>query len=371
WQKEHRQRIQSLNREVAEREVERVMRELHAFFDGVMPVKNWLDAVKADLIENIGLFAGADASAQSPQAMQVMQALAQGQGAGFPAANPFRRYDVNIVVENSESARQHGSATLKAQDLADAGGYIGGGAPILYEDHPTMANLLGRVEHMPQMGALVTDFMLIKSGSLHRANGGYLLIDALKLLREPLAWEALKRAIRRRKVVIESAGEYLSLISTVTLEPDPIPLDIKIVLLGDRYLYYMLSNLDPDFGELFKVAADFEDEIDREPENELLYARLLAGFCREENLLPLDRGGVGRVIERSARMAEDAEKLTTILRPIVDLLREADHIARSEGSITVSAAHIDSAVEAQIGPADRQRERSLEMITRDIVMIDT
>ena len=373
WQKEHRLRIQSLNREVAEREVERVMRELRAFFDGVTPVRNWLDAVKADLIENIGLFAGAGAEApgQAPQPMQVMQALAQGQGGGFPVANPFRRYEINIVVENSESARQHGSATLKAQDLADAGGYIGGGAPIHYEDHPTMANLLGRVEHMPQMGALVTDFMLIKSGSLHRANGGYLLIDALKLLREPLAWEALKRAIRRRKVVIESAGEYLSLISTVTLEPDPIPLDIKIVLLGDRYLYYMLSNLDPDFEELFKVAADFEDEIDREPENELLYARLLAGFCREENLLPLDRAGVGRVIERSARMAEDAEKLTTILRPIVDLLREADHIARSEGAIAVTADHIDSAVDAQIGRADRLRERSLEMITRDIVMIDT
>ena len=373
WQKEHRLRIQSLNREVAEREVERVMHELRAFFDSVAPVRSWLDAVKADLIENIGLFAGAGAEApgQAPQPMQVMQALAQGQGGGFPAANPFRRYEVNIVVENSESARQRGSATLKAQDLADAGGYIGGGAPIHYEDHPTMANLLGRVEHMPQMGALVTDFMLIKPGSLHRANGGYLLIDALKLLREPLAWEALKRAIRRRKVVIESAGEYLSLISTVTLEPDPIPLDIKIVLLGDRYLYYMLSNLDPDFGELFKVAADFEDEIDREPENELLYARLLAGFCREENLLPLDRAGVGRVIERSARMAEDAEKLTTILRPIVDLLREADHIARSEGAIAVTADHIDSAVDAQIGRADRLRERSLEMITRDIVMIDT
>ncbi|MDO8838695.1 MAG: AAA family ATPase [Parvibaculum sp.] len=371
WQKEHRQRIQSLNREVAEREVERVMRELRVFFDGVIPAKTWLDAVKGDLIENIGLFAGTDASAQPPQAMLAMQAMAQGQGAGFSSADMFRRYDVNIVVENSEVARQHGSASLKAQDLADAGGYIGGGAPILYEDHPTMANLLGRVEHMPQMGALVTDFMLIKSGSLHRANGGYLLIDALKLLREPLAWEALKRAMRRRKVVIESAGEYLSLISTVTLEPDPIPLDIKIVLLGDRYLYYMLSELDPDFGELFKVAADFEDEIDREPDNELLYARLLAGFCREENLLPLDRSGVGRVIERSSRMAEDAEKLTTVLRPIVDLLREADHIARSEGAIAISAGHIDSAIDAQIGRADRMRERSLEMITRDIVMIDT
>src|SRR5690606_8557875 len=308
--------------EVAERSVERAMRDLRALFVTLPPVTAWLDAVMADLVENIGTFAvpRGEAVPEQMRMMAAMQALLQGRSGGTCGTDPFRRYEVNVVVDNGREGRTTGTASRRAQDVADAGGYIGGGSPIVYEDHPTMANLLGRVEHMPQMGALVTDFMLIKPGALHRANGGYLLIDALKLLREPLAWEALKRAIRRRKVVIESAGEYLSLISTVTLEPDPIPLDIKIVLLGDRYLYYMLSNLDPDFEELFKVAADFEDEIDREPENELLYARLLGGFCREENLLPLDRAGVGRVIERSARMAEDAEKLTTILRPIVDLL---------------------------------------------------
>lgn len=372
WQKEHHQQLRALNREVAERSVERAMRDLRSLFAGLAPVVKWLDAVMADLVENIGTFAsGGEDAPEQARMMAAMQALMQGRGGGFAAADPFRRYEVNVVVDNGKEARATGTASRRPQDIADAGGYIGGGSPILYEDHPTMANLLGRIEHIPQMGALVTDFMLIKPGALHRANGGYLLIDALKLLREPLAWDALKRAIRRRKIVIESAGEYLSLVSTVTLEPDPVPLDVKIILLGDRYLYYMLSELDPDFGELFKVAADFEDEIDREAENDILYARLVAGTCREENLLPFDRSGVGRIIERSSRQAEDAEKLSTVMRPIVDLMCEADHIARSTGALVVTAQHVDEAVEAQIARADRLRERSLEMITRDIVMIDT
>lgn len=373
WQKEHHQRMRDLNREVAERSVERAMRDLRALFVTLPPVTAWLDAVMADLVENIGTFAvsrGEDVPEQM-RMMAAMQALLQGRSGGPSGTDPFRRYEVNVVVDNGREGRTTGTASRRAQDVADAGGYIGGGSPIVYEDHPTMANLLGRVEHMSQMGALVTDFMLIKPGALHRANGGYLLIDALKILREPLAWEALKRAIRRRKIMVESAGEYLSLVSTVSLEPDPIPLDAKIILLGDRYLYYMLSNLDPDFSELFKVAADFEDEIDREPENDLLYARLIAGTCREENLLPIDRAGVGRLIERSSRQAEDAEKLSTIMRPIVDLMCEADHIARSAGATLITVDHIDEAVEAQIARADRLRERSLEMITRDIIIVET
>tara|TARA_R110002110_G_scaffold79145_14_gene207084 strand:- start:539 stop:3076 length:2538 start_codon:yes stop_codon:yes gene_type:complete len=373
WEKEHRQRIDALNREVAEKAVAQSMRDLRTAFGGMSAVTAWLDAVTSDLVENISMFAaGGEEMTEQQRALAAMQAMMQGRGTGGGGnADPFRRYEVNIVVDNSAEARKTGSATRRAQDIADAGGYIGGGAPILYEDHPTMANLLGRVEHMPQMGALVTDFTLIKPGALHRANGGYLLIDALKLLREPLAWDALKRAIRRRKLVIESAGEYMSLVSTVTLEPDPIPLDVKIILLGDRYLYYILSSYDPDFGELFKVAADFEDEIDREPDNDLLYARLIAGTCRDEGLLPLDTSAIGRIIERASRNAEDAEKLSTIMRPIVDLMCEADHIARGEGASVMSSRHIDDAVDAQIARADRMRERSLEMITRDIVMIDT
>jgi len=353
WEKDHRQRMQTLINEAATRLVDRAMRDLRKRFDTSTSLRDWLNTVAGDLVENIALFAGT-----APQ--QQMAPVTAGQIAPmqFGAVDPFRRYEVNVIVANGAVKQTKGDI-------------IGGGAPIIYEDHPTLQNLVGRVEHVPQMGALVTDFTLIKAGSLHRANGGYLLIDALKLLREPLAWEALKRALRRRKIVIESPGEFMNLVSTVTLEPDAVPLDVKVLLFGERQLYYVLSNADPEFGELFKVAADFDDVLDREPENDLLYARFLAGLCRSEELLPLDRTGVARVTERASRLAEDAEKISTAMRPIADLLREADYIARTKSSAVMTAFHIDAAVEAQIARADRMRESSLELITRDIITIDT
>tara|TARA_R110002110_G_scaffold141510_3_gene329388 strand:- start:1748 stop:4249 length:2502 start_codon:yes stop_codon:yes gene_type:complete len=351
WEKEQRQRMQTLNAEIATRLVERAMRDLRKRFDTSTPLRDWLASVATDLVDSIGIFAGivpqvAAATGQNPPAPN------------FGTVDPFRRYDVNVLVGNGQATQSRGD-------------YIGGGAPVVYEDHPTLQNLLGRVEHVPQMGALVTDFTLIKAGSLHRANGGYLLIDALKLLREPLAWEALKRALRRRKIIIESPGEFMSMVSTVTLEPDAVPLDLKVLLFGERQLYYMLSNADPEFAELFKVAADFDDVMDRESENDLLYARFLAGLCRSDELLPLDRSGVARLTERASRLAEDSEKLSTAVRPIADLLREADYIARGKSADHITAYHVDAALEAQIARADRMRETSLELITRDIIMIDT
>lgn len=368
WEKEHRERLRLLNREVAERLVERAMRELRQRFETMPAARDWLASVATDLVDNAGIFAVVG-DVEQQQAVMVQGPM--GQPVPLGAINPFRRYEINVIVGTNGVPKKPAASPWKAEPLIDASGYIGGGAPIIYEDHPTLQNLVGRVEHIPQMGALITDFTLIKAGSLHRANGGYLLVDALKLLREPLAWEALKRALRRRKIVIESPGEFMSLVSTVTLEPDPIPLDLKVILFGDRYLYYMLSNADPEFGELFKVAADFEDVVDRESENDLLYARFLAGLCRREDLLPLDRTGVARLVERASRLAEDAEKLSTAVRPIEDLLREADFIARTKEASLITAFHVDAAIDAQIGRADRMREQSLEMITRDIIMIDT
>lgn len=349
WEKERRARLQELNNGVAKRLVDRATADIRKKFDTMPALREWLDEMIADLVSNIGLFAGMPEGAEG---------ATQQQNIGYGAVNPFRRYEVNIIVANG--ARP-----------ASSGDYIGGGAPIIYEDHPTLQNLVGRVEHVPQMGALITDFTLIKGGSLHRANGGYLLIDALKVLREPLAWEALKRALRRRKIVIESPGEFMSLVSTVTLEPDAVPLDLKVLLFGDRYLYYMLSNADPEFAELFKVAADFDDVMDRETENDILFAHYLADICRREDLLPLDRTAVARVTERASRLAEDAEKISTAMRPVADLMREADYIAREKSVEVITAFHIDAAIEAQIARADRMRESSLEMITRDIIMIDT
>jgi lon-related putative ATP-dependent protease len=260
-----------------------------------------------------------------------------------------RRYQVNVIVD-------HSGAT---------------GAPVIYEDHPTAQNLVGRIEHMAQMGALITDFNLIKAGALHRANGGYLILEARKVLLQPFAWEELKRALSSEEIRVEVLGQTLSLISTVSLEPEPIPLDVKVVLLGERLLYYTLSQLDPDFAELFKVAADFEDQMDRTSENHLLYARMIATMVRQEGLRPFDRQAVARVIEQSARIAGDAERLSTHVQSIADLLREADYWAGEAQRGVVSAADVQRAIDAQIYRSDRVRERLQEEIQRGTILIDS
>jgi lon-related putative ATP-dependent protease len=245
------------------------------------------------------------------------------------------------------------------------------GAPVVYEDNPTYQNLIGRVEHMARMGALLTDFQLIKPGALHRASGGYLILDARKVLTQPYAWEALKRVLQAGQIRIESVGQMLSLISTVSLEPEPIPLDVKIALFGERMLYYLLWQLDPDFAELFKVEADFETEMDRTDSNQKLYAQLIATLVQKKDLRPFDRSAVVRVIERSARLAGDREKLTMRTRNIIDLLEEADYWAGENGNGTVTDGDVQQAIEAQIHRADRVRERVQEAILRDTFLIDT
>jgi lon-related putative ATP-dependent protease len=221
------------------------------------------------------------------------------------------------------------------------------------------------------MGALLTDFNLIKPGALHKANGGYLILDIRKVLLQPYAWEGLKRAMQAGQIRIESVGQMLSLISTVSLEPEPIPLDVKVALFGDRLLYYLLWHLDPEFGELFKVEADFEEQMDRDGKNQLLYAQLIGTLARKDELRPFDRGAVARAIEHSARMVGDAEKLSTQMRNITDLLREADYWAGETGNGAVTAADVQRAIDAQIYRSDRLQERVQEAILRETILIDT
>ena len=230
---------------------------------------------------------------------------------------------------------------------------------------------MGRVEHISQMGALVTDFNLVRPGALHRANGGYLLLDASKLLMAPYAWEGLKRALRSGWIKIESLGEALSLISTYSLEAEPVPLAVKIVLIGEPRLYYLLSAHDPDFRKLFKVAADFAEQLDRDPDSERSYARLIASMVAEEEIRPFDRSGVARVIEHGARLLGDSEKLTLNLGRLRDLLLEADYWAGKADREVVAAADVQEAIDAQIFRSDRLRQRVQESILRETVLIDT
>lgn len=336
WRKENREKIKELNRETTKLAVDHLIEDLRAKYADFADVLRYLDAVSDDVIENAKDFLKTEEKGNA-LILSMME------------RPTFERYQVN-VLGNHHDAR---------------------GAPIVFEDNPSYSNLVGRVEHVAQLGALVTNFTLIKPGALHKANGGYLLLNVLKVLTQPYAWEGLKRALNSREIRIESLGQMLSLVSTVSLEPEPIPLDVKVVLFGDRLFYYLLNAYDPEFGTLFKVAADFEDRVERNADNDLLYARLIATIAGKESLLPFTREAVGRVIEYCSRVSGDAERLATHIQSVADLLCEADFWAKSAKQDTVALENVEHAIDAQIHRADRLKSRVHEEILRGTIMIDT
>ena len=355
-QREARQRIEELNEEMATLVVDDLIDELrdeYADLDGVLA---FLDSVRNDLIENVDFFVqaaqqGPTPGQQGPQQQLMQQQGQQGGGQQAPAPDGafWRRYRVNLIVDHEDTD----------------------GAPVVYEDNPNYQNLVGQVEQIAQMGALVTDFNLIRPGALHKANGGYLIVEARQLLTQPYAWEGLKRALQNAEIQIESPGQALGLIRTLTLEPEAVPLDVKIVVVGERMLYYLLDALDPDMDRLFKVMADFDDQVDRTEVQESAYADLIATTVANHDLKSFDASAVARVFERSLRMVSDTEKLSAKVESIRDLLVEADHWAQDEGADTVTDEHVQQAIDAQIYRADRLRDRVQESIEREKVYIDT
>ncbi len=340
WQRELKQRLHELNDDVARFTIRPLLDELHSAYEEHEGVRSYLTAVQDDVVKNASLFLESEGS---PLSAQVGGEQVDGQ------QRAYSRYEVNVIINHSQTQ----------------------GAPVIYEDRPTYNNLIGRIEHISQMGALLTDFTLIKPGVLHQTNGGYLILDALKVLTQPYAWDGLKHALRAQEIRVESLAQMFSVISTVSLEPEPIPLDIKIVLMGDRRLYYLLHEYDPDFGELFKVAADFEDEMPRTADNNQAYAQLIATLARKENLHHFDREAVAAVIEQSARLAGDTEKLSTHMQSISDLLREASYWTSDVGRGVVTRADVEQTLAAQIFRQSRIRERLQEAIIRLTFFIDT
>ncbi len=260
----------------------------------------------------------------------------------------FAKFKVNVIVKNEPDS----------------------GAPIIHLDHPTQGNLVGRVERIQQYGALLTDFTLIKAGALHRANGGFLLIDARKLLLQPFAWDSLKRALASKSIKIESPGDETSF-TTISLDPEPIPLDVKVILTGDEELYDLLSERDPDFSDFFKVEADFGTIMDRNDKNEIEYAKLIGSLSNKKKLRSLNKQAVARIIEHSSRLADDSKKLTAHIASIGDLLREADYWARKSNSKQIGKKHIDMAIDAQIYRSDRIKQSMLEQIDEGTILMDT
>ncbi len=336
--RERRARVRQLNREVTMQAVEQIVMETRKGFSGLANVNEYLDAVQRDVIENGDIFRRSEESS-TPTMLPGMQ----------DRDSFLRRYSINVMVDHSESH----------------------GAPVIYEILPSHQNLVGRVEHISQLGTLVTDFTLIKPGAVHTANGGYLILDAQRVLTQPYAWESLKRVLQSRTIRIESLGQLLGILGTVSLEPEPIPADLKVVLLGPRILYYLLAELDPEFNELFKVAADFDESVDWTDENLAMYSRLLCTLCHKEKLLPFDRSAIARLIEHSARRAGDREKLSTHLGDITDLMRESDYWARAAKASLVERAHVDRAWEARHVRLRRVQENIFDNIRDGVLLVDT
>ncbi len=343
WEREFRGRLRELHNDVTAVVVTDVLDDLQAKYKDLPAVLAFLQAVQHDISDHLGDFLADGEEKPKEEATEIPVPES------FKAAPSLRRYQVNVLVDS-------GGAT---------------GAPVVYENNPTYLNLVGRVEQMAMMGALVTDFTLIKPGVLHRANGGYLILDALKVLTSPYAWEGLKRALQFRQIRIESPTQMLSMTSTVSLEPEPIGLDIKVILMGDRMIYYLLAQQDPDFAELFKIAADFDDEFVRDDETTREYAHIIATIARREQLRAFDRSAVCRVIEHASRLVEDSERVTARMQTIVDLLEESDHWAQTAGAATVSAAHVQQALDAQVYRNDRVRQAMQEETLRGAIMLDT
>ncbi len=330
--------IRELEQSMTKKAVDNSIAELKKRYKTYEKVVRYLESVEEDIVKNSQDFL------VSAQRNLTSMGITTAKESGI-----FNRYRVNILV------------THKNEE----------GAPIIYENNPTYANLFGEIEHIAQMGTLLTDFNLIKAGALHRANGGYLILDASKVLMQPFVWEGLKRMLRSGEIRIESLGHSLSLISTLTLEPQTIALDTKIVLIGSRILYYLLYNYDPEFKELFKINADFEDDTPRNDENSLLYAKMIGMIARDNALLPLDREAVGKVIEYSSRLAEDSQKLSTHLKSLNDLLQEADFIATQKKLQKITKAEIVEAIQEKIERSDRIKDRIYEAIQRGTILIQT
>ncbi len=326
-------------REFIETAVDRLIAPLRRRWQGWAAIFAWLKGVAGDVIDN----------AQTILALEHEQGPSQG---NLPFRSPehfYSRYRVNLLIDHSD----------------------GGGAPVVFENHPTLENLVGRLEYRSELGSLVTDFTLIKPGALHKANGGYLVIEAERLLSKPFAWDALKRALFDGETRIETAAEYMSFGHALSLDPEPIKLDVKVILLGARYIYYLLSAYDPDFPQLFKVPADLSDRVDRSDDNALRLAHLLGSIARDEKLHPLAPDAVARIVDHSARLVGDAEKLSAHTRRLADLVRESDHIARSVDAEVIDASHVQAAIDAHVERLERIRDDVLERIVRGTVVIAT
>lgn len=325
-----REKVLELDHEITRFVLDKLTGPLRDDYQGLEEVRRYLGEVEADILDNLAFFK------EDKEKMP-------------PAAGEFfNRYKVNVVVDNSSQQ----------------------GAPVIFDESPLYGRLVGKIEREARMGALVTDFTMIRAGVLHRANGGYLVLPVLELFTSPFTWEALKRALQEQKIIIDEPSDRLGIFSTKSLEPEPIPLNIKVILMGDARAYQVLYAVDHSFRELFKVKAEFDTRMERNPENIQMYARFTATLSRKESLRHLDAGGVARLVEYGCREAGDQQQLSTRFADLADIVREADCYAARDEASYITAAHITEAVESRLYRADLPRERLAELIRNETLLID-
>ncbi len=320
-----RARLQKLNRDVAASTVGLAVDELKDKYADHAEIGEYLEEVRADIIQQVGTFREED---------EKTSAL-------------FRRYLVNLLVDNGEQE----------------------GAPVVVVNNPTYQNLIGRIEYEVVAGTPITDFTRLKAGALHRANGGYLVLRARDIIAQPGAWRALKRCLSDTVIYLEDQSNRG--VTVVTLDPEPITLDVKVVLLGSPTLYYYLYTVDDDFRELFKVKADFSADMERTPENEHLYALFIRARCEEEGLRPFDRSAVARVVEYGSFLAEHQDRLSTRFGAVADLVRETDHWAGKEGRGVATAEDVDRAIAERRHRASRVEDDVQRVIADGTLLIAT
>jgi lon-related putative ATP-dependent protease len=329
--------IEKLNREVALTAIGRRIAALNDKYEKIDEIGAYIEAVQKDIVENLPQFMPEPPQQQMPPQFPMIRDLA------------FRKYEVNVIVDASGS----------------------GGAPVIYEQNPSYQNLLGKIEKEVQYGVVTTDFTMIRPGSIHNANGGFLVLMAEDLFRNPFSWDGLKTALKTGEVSVEEPGERMGFISTKGIKPEPIPISVKVIIIGTPQIYQILSTQDPDFFELFKVRADFDTTMDRNDENIRNYASFICSLCEEGSLHHLDSSAVARVIEYGSRLAEDQNKLTTRFSHVSDIIREASFYAEQDGSEYTSDLHIVKAIETKIYRSNLIQEKIQEYITKGIFLIET
>jgi len=337
WQKDDREQIKELDNTIFETVIEQFISELNSVYSELPDVLNYIDTIKRNIIVYANDFRSYSLENE------------QGSTSREIPLSVFSKYQVNVLVDNSQTV----------------------GAPVIYEGNPSYLNLIGRIEHMSQLGTLLTDFTLIKAGALHRANGGYIVLDARKVLMSNFSWEGLKRVIHSHELRIESLEQDLSLASTTSLQPEPIPVDVKVILTGSRLLYYFLKQYDPEFGSLFKVAADFAEDIERNAENSELYTNMIALMQRENNLTPISKRAVERIIEHCSRLIGDNGKMSLHKGNLLDLLREGAYWAKQANRKKITEIDIQKAIDTRYRRLDQTRERMQENVIRGNYFLDT